>query len=84
MERSNKTFKICRMITKDLNKAIIIKNNDGTYHITHLDGKDFEIHYKIGEKEYTMKIRKNLDLMSLNDLKFYGIEFVNLEDIYKK
>ena len=64
-------------------KAIIVKNNDGTYRITDLDGNDYVIRYKIGNQEYSNTLMKNMELMHLVDAKKqFGIEFVNWDEIF--
>ena len=66
-----------------MSKAIIVKNNDGTYRITDLDGNDYVIRYKIGNREYSNTLMKNMELMHLVDArKQFGIEFVNWDEIF--
>ena len=81
-EKLNKRY--MKETTNENKKAIIKKNDNGTYKIIDLNGNDYIIHYKIGETEYKNEFMKNLSWSDIQDIIFmFHIEFVNFEEIKK-
>lgn len=71
--------------TNENKKAIIKKNDNGTYKIIDLNGNDYIIRYKIGETEYKNEFMKNLSWSDIQDIIFmFHIEFVNFKEIKKE
>ena len=64
--------------------AICIKNDDGTFRLTDLEGNDLVLELKITD-DHTINIhvKKDLLIWEMTDLKAYGVNIINLEEIWK-
>ena len=65
-------------------KAKLVLNPNGTYKLVDLEGNDLEIPVKYENGiPFDMKIKKDLDVMCINDLKeFYGVDIINFNEFF--
>ena len=59
--------------------AILIKNDNGTYRLTDLEGNDLVMEWKIVDKVYKTKVQTELTASDLFDLQHYGVNIINPE-----
>lgn len=65
--------------------AKLVLNPNGTYKLVDLEGNDLEIEANLlNGIPLNMKIKKDLNLMEINDLReFYGIDIINFNEFFK-
>ena len=61
--------------------AKAIKNEDGTFILVNLNGEPLTYKIKILDKEIEMKPKENLLIWELTDLKAYGINIINFDEL---
>ena len=64
--------------------AICIKNDDGTFRLTDLEGNDLVLELKL-LNGHAIKVpaKKDLLIWEMTDLKAYGVNIINLEETWK-
>ena len=62
-------------------EARAIKNDDGTFSVVDMNGKPLKWTWKICGREIEFKCSQHLELYSLTDLKCYGINIINLNEV---
>lgn len=62
--------------------AKVIKNEDGTFRLVNLNGEPFTYKIKIiDDKEIELKPKQDLLIWEMTDLKCYGINIINLDEL---
>ena len=59
-----------------------IKNDDGTFRLVDMNGEPFIYKLKlINGQEIEIKIKKDLEIWEMTDLKAYGVNIINLNEL---
>ena len=64
-----------------MTNAWVIKNEDGTFRLVDADGEPLKMKWNIGGQIHENLISQKLEMYNLSDLKCYGVNIINFDDI---
>ena len=77
-------FEATKSIEIDMIEAKGIKNEDGTFRVVDMNDEPLKLKLNFGGKNHEILCDKHLEFYNLCDLKCYGVNIINLDELYNE